>query len=303
MPEDITYLSKDEIKCPVCGAGFKREEMLTGRGRLSAGELTNELRRNYLPTQKYGSVNPLIYPITVCPECLFAADDYDFLSLPQKAVPNLSNYKSIRADYLIKIFSKIPDFKKNRDLTSGIASYILAMSSYPFFDKKKFSPTIKIGIFSLRVAWLFSDLYKESKDQKYQELSELFYRKAAQFYDLALEKQSKAQEPVDAAKSLGPDTDKNFGYDGMLYVNAILKYKTAHYIEDPYKKLEMFEQVKRLLSKVFGIGRKAKDKPEVLLNFAKEIYEKMTEETEQLQSSLGQIEQTADAGAPSGAAE
>lgn len=291
MAEEITFYSKNDTECPVCGTAFKREEMLTGRGRLSAGELTNELRRNYLPTQKYGTVFPLIYPITVCPNCLYAADDYDFLSLPQKAIQNINNFKEIRAQYLIKIFDKIPKFVEKRDLISGTASYILAISCYSFFDKKKFSPTIKIGICSLRAAWLMSDIFQQTNDQKYQELSELFYKKASEFYDLALNNQTKAIESLDGAKNLGPDTDKNFGYDGLLYVDAILKYRTAHYVEDPYDKLQIYEDVKRVLSKVFGIGKKAKDKPEVLLNFAKIIYEKMGEEMETLQMSLGEMEQ------------
>ncbi len=150
MAEDITYYSKNDIECPICETGFKREEMLTGRGRLNAGDLTDELRRKYIPTQKYGKVSPLIYPVTVCPNCLYAADDYDFLSIPQKAKQNIENYKVVRAEYLIKIFGKIPKFSEKRDIVSGAASYILALSCYPFFDKKKFSPTIKIGIYSLR---------------------------------------------------------------------------------------------------------------------------------------------------------
>ncbi len=292
MAEDITYFSKDEIHCPVCGADFRREDLLTGRGRLSAGELTNELRRTYQPTQKYGSVNPLIYPITVCPSCLYATDDFDFLSVPQKTVPNIQKYRTVRADYLLKVFGKIPDFKNRRDLISGVASYILAMSCYSFFDKRKFSSTIKTAIYSLRSAWLFSDLFNETRDARYQELSGLFYRKASQGYDQAIENQTKAVESLDGVKNLGPDTDKNFGYDGVLYVSAILKYKTAYAVDDPYEKLKIYEQVKRTLSKVFGIGKKAKDRPEVLLNFSKDIYEKMAEETAGLQSSLGQIEQS-----------
>jgi uncharacterized protein (DUF2225 family) len=288
MPDEVTYFAKDDIICPVCGIAFKREELRLGGGRLNAGELTNELRRTYIPTQKYGAINPLIYPITVCYSCLYAADDFDFLSLPQKAVESIKVYHDIRAQYLIKIFERIPDFQEKRDLFSGAASYILAMSCIPFFDRKRFSPTMKIGIYSLRSAWLFSDLFLETKDPKYQELSLLFYKKAAEFYDTALNNQNK--EPIDGAKSLGPDTDKNFGYDGMLYVAAVLQYKTAHFVEDPYEKLRLFEETKRILSKVFGMGRKAKDKPEVLLNFSREIYDKLGEETESLQVSLNQIE-------------
>lgn len=97
MADDVTYFSKDEIVCPVCQTHFRREEMRMGGGRLSAGELTDELRRTYVPTAKYGKVVPLIYPITVCPNCLYSADDFDFLSLPQKAFENIANYRSVRS--------------------------------------------------------------------------------------------------------------------------------------------------------------------------------------------------------------
>jgi len=292
MSEEITFFSREDIECPVCSTTFKREELLTGRGRLNAGELTDELRRTYIPTQKYGKVNPLFYPITVCPNCLYAADDFDFSSIPQKAINNIANFSNVRATYLVKIFGKIPNFKENRDYISGISSYILAMSCYPFFDKKRFSPTIKVGIYSLRTAWLLTDLFKETGNTFYQDLSRLFYRKASEFYDLAIVNQTKAIEPLDNIKNLGPDTDKNYGYDGVLYVSAVLKFKNSHLIEDPYEKLKQYQEIKRTLSKVFGMGKKAKEKPEVLLNFAKEIYEKMGEETEMLQSSLESIDKT-----------
>ncbi len=288
MADDLTFFSKDEIECPICQTAFRREELRLGGGRLNAGNLTNELRRTYIPTQKYGKVNPLIYPITVCPNCLYAADDYDFLSVPQKAIDKIAQYRDIRASYLLKLFNKIPDYTAQRDIISGIGSYILAMSSYPFFDKKRFSPTIKTGIYSLRCAWLFNDLYNDTKDEKYIELSNIFYKKAAEFYETAINNQTKAIEPLDGAKNLGPDTDKNYGYDGVLYVNAILKYKTLIFIEDPYEKVKKLEEIKRILSKVFGIGKKTKNKPEVLLNFSKDLYEKVTEDFQSLQNLLNE---------------
>lgn len=292
MSEELTFFLKDDVECPVCNTSFKREELRLGGGRINAGELTDELRRTYLETKKYGKANPLLYPITVCPNCLYAADDYDFLSLPQKAIDKIAQYRDIRASYLLKIFGKIPDFTQRRDLISGTSSYILAISCYPFFDRRKFSPTMKIGIYSLRTAWLFSDLYNETKNIEYQELSQIFYRKASEYYESAINNQTKGIEPLDGVKNFGPDTDKNYGYDGVLYVSAVLKYKTLHYIEDPYEKLKCLEEIKRILSKVFGIGKKAKDKPEVLLNFAKEIYEKVNEDYELISTSLNVSEKT-----------
>ena len=68
-PLAISYWAKEKIRCPACRHNFPREEMFTGSGRLSAGELTEELHRKYVPTARYGKINPLIYAVGACPNC------------------------------------------------------------------------------------------------------------------------------------------------------------------------------------------------------------------------------------------
>src|SRR6056297_877053 len=87
MAASLTFFSKKPITCPVCDEQIFREEMRTGRGRQIAGNLTRELRRNYEESQQYGEVFPLIYPVTVCPNCHYATFDDDFLQLPDSIVP------------------------------------------------------------------------------------------------------------------------------------------------------------------------------------------------------------------------
>jgi uncharacterized protein (DUF2225 family) len=79
----VSYMSKEDLNCPVCGMVFKREELLSGSGRLIAGSLTDELHRLYEPSARYGEVFPLIYQATVCPRCWFAAMDKDFVDFPK----------------------------------------------------------------------------------------------------------------------------------------------------------------------------------------------------------------------------
>ncbi len=79
------------IICPVCHAEFHREDIRTGRGRLIAGDLTDELRRSYQPSKKYGEVYPLFYPVTVCPECYYAAFQGDFTEIPDNSVLSIEN--------------------------------------------------------------------------------------------------------------------------------------------------------------------------------------------------------------------
>ena len=222
MIKGLTFYSKKPVRCPVCDTEFKREELLTGRGRLNAGPLTVELRRTYLPTKKYGKVYPLIYPVTVCPNCYFAAFKEDFEKLPEKEAQKAENFSKVRVQYVNKIFGKI-DFFETRDLKAGIASYILAISSYSFFPRKKFAPTTKQAISALRAAWLLGDLYEETKDRKYEVIQEVFYEKAKDLYELAIDRLAKGEELPDAIKHYGPDLDKNFGYDGMFYILSVLK--------------------------------------------------------------------------------
>ena len=59
----ISYWSKTKCRCPVCQRDFEKEEMLTGSGRMNAGDLTDELHRNYIPSEKYGAIYPLIYAV------------------------------------------------------------------------------------------------------------------------------------------------------------------------------------------------------------------------------------------------
>ncbi|UZQ71171.1 DUF2225 domain-containing protein, partial [Treponema pallidum] len=54
----VSFYSKERIECPVCTTVFQREEMHSGGGRTIAGDLTDELRRTYETSAKYGEVFP-----------------------------------------------------------------------------------------------------------------------------------------------------------------------------------------------------------------------------------------------------
>ncbi len=45
--QKLTFFEKKQSACPVCNAKFFREDLLSGGGRLIAGNLTRELRRQY----------------------------------------------------------------------------------------------------------------------------------------------------------------------------------------------------------------------------------------------------------------
>ena len=118
----ISFQSKEEYTCPVCEAVFHREELLSGSGRLIAGGLTDELHRIYEPSLKYGEVYPLIYQVTVCPNCWFAAMEKDFLDIPKAKREAAAEDKEKRMAETSLVFPDL-DFSRNRDLVSGAASF------------------------------------------------------------------------------------------------------------------------------------------------------------------------------------
>ncbi|QQO07472.1 DUF2225 domain-containing protein [Breznakiella homolactica] len=270
-----TFLSKDEVFCPVCSAAFRREELLTGGGRLIAGAITDELHRLYEPSVKYGDVYPLAYPVTVCPECWFAAMDKDFTSLPDDDRERILGDQEQRMAEVANIFPAV-DFSTPRDLIDGAASHYLALRCYGYFPKD-FSPTIKQGICAIRAGWLFDEMQKKYPDQNFDWLALLFKKKAQFLYSEAVYKEQSGKEPLSGIKNFGPDTDKNYGYEGALYLSALLQLKYGPR-EDSNRRIELLGESKRTIAKIFGLGKSSKTKPGPLLEHARNLYDTINKE-------------------------
>lgn len=281
----ITFYLKDPIICPVCGEEFKREEMLTGRGRLITKGITQELRRIYEPSKIYGELNPLIYPVTVCPRCYFGAFHEDFNKVKPMQIEKAKSGTEKRISVIKRIFGNL-DFKQPRTIKHGAASYILAIDSYDYFDRWA-SPTIKKAISALRAAWLFNDMEIEDPMGDYGNLQNLFYKKALEYYKEVLRKQERGEESFDGIKSVGPDTDFNYGYDGILYLVAYLTLRNSFLFKDITTKIEEFESAKRVVSKMFGLGKASKSKPSLILDMARELYDEMTAKVEEFKQQAG----------------
>lgn len=278
-PAKITFQSKKESICPVCENTFYREELLTGRGRLIAGKLTAELRRLYEPSQKYGNIYPLIYPITVCPSCYYASFSIDFQKVPKEAIPEIKKSSKERHKSIEKIFPNI-DFTSNRGLEEGVASYYLAIYSYEFFPPQA-APSIKRGISAIRAAWICNDLHKKYPNENYNYLARVFYCKAQFFYSLAVDLEQNGTESLAEVPHLGPDLDKNYSHDGVYYLLGLLEFYYGDK-SDPQKRIKRIEYAKRAVAKLFGMGKATKDKPTALLENAKDLHEAMTKEVAEL---------------------
>ena len=271
----ISFQSKEEYICPVCETVFHREELLSGSGRLIAGTLTDELHRLYEPSARYGEVYPLIYQATVCPECWFAAMDKDFKDFPDKVKSRAIDDQEKRIAETQLIFPRA-DFEEPRDLITGTASLYLTMRCYDYFPKD-FSPTIKQGVASLRAAWMLDAMDEKYPGQHYDWLAVLFKKKAQYLYNEAIRREQAGKETLSALKAFGPDTDKNYGYEGALYLSALLRFKYG-FQDNPQMRIQMLDEAKRTIARIFGVGKSSKSKPGPLLEHARNLYESISKE-------------------------
>jgi len=272
----VSFIGKKDYTCPACGTVFHKEELLSGGGRLIAGGLTVELHRMYEPSVKYGEVYPLIYYAVVCPECWFASAENDFSQLPPVGKEKAKTDQASRKEDTRLIFPDV-DFTEPRGLVEGAASQYLTLRCYDFYENKHTSPTIKQGLTSLRTAWIFDDLNRKFPGQHYDWLATLFRKKAQYFYNEALTREQSGIEAMSNLKMFGPDLDKNYGYEGMLYLCAYLHYKygPSHNAEERKASLE---NARRIIAKLFGMGRKSKDKPGAFLDMVRKLYETINKE-------------------------
>jgi uncharacterized protein (DUF2225 family) len=220
-------------------------------------------------------VYPLVYQALVCPECWFASSEADFPLLPEGSLDRVAGDEQTRKAETLLAFPGI-DFSKPRGPMEGAASFYLVMRCYDFFDKEH-SPTVKQGLAAIRAAWMLDELSKKYPHQHYDWLAVLFRKKAQYFYSEALTREEKRIETMSAMKAFGPDTDRNYGYEGMLYLCAYLQYKYGP-SQTPADRKATLEIARRTIAKLFGLGKSSKDKPSAFLDLARKVYDDINRE-------------------------
>ncbi|MCK4821637.1 DUF2225 domain-containing protein, partial [bacterium] len=233
-------------------------------------------------------VYPLAYLLVVCPKCLYTAYPKDFNKITPEEKEKLQTSTGARIKSIKKFFGNI-SFEDDRNLKLGAASYLLAIDCYSFRNKEV-APTFKNAVSSIRAAWLFDDISKEIPDKPYNRISDFFYNKAYGYYHSVMDLVQSGKEPMEAAGNIGPDSDKNWGYEGILYMNAILTLKIGIKEPDIEKRIKRFETTKRFLSRLFGRGKSTKSRPGALIDMTRDIYNAMNEKLEQWYQETGRTE-------------
>lgn len=272
----ITFLSKEPITCPICDEKFYQENLMFGGGRLIADEVTDKLHRRYKPSSKFGKVYPLIYSILICPHCYYASLPSDFEKISEQNIDLLKEKTLERIDFANKLCGEPIDFTKYKTLKSGAVSYVLAIQCYDYFNKKQL-PIIKQAICSMRAGYLFEDLHLEYPNRYYDYLKDIFYKKALFFYEYAIELNRTKEQIMEALKPLGPDIDKDYGYDGLTYLIALLTYYYGD--KNPKeRRIKDLEKSKLYFGKLFGMGKSNIDKPKEILEKSRYFYEIISKE-------------------------
>ena len=272
----ISYWSKEKCLCPACQKSFEKEEMLSGNGRMNAGDLTDELHRNFIPTERFGEIFPIIYKIGACPECHTALFWDDFHQIDdQESLDAIASSSKERQNAVFQIFPHY-DLTRQRTLYDGAAMHYLALLCYSKVSAK-YAPTAKCAILSLRLAWLCKDLNRIIPGYNYDYVSEVFYRKALFYYQQTLIKETTGEESVGTIANLGPDIDKNYGYDGIIYLCGLLEYKYGQKEDMPLRGKKL-DEYKRSIARIFGLGKSSKNKPSALLEHARALYDALSKE-------------------------
>jgi uncharacterized protein (DUF2225 family) len=65
-------------------------------------------------------------------------------------------------------------------------------------------------------------------------------------------------------------------FDGVLYIYGYLEF---HYgpRKDPVKREENLKRAKRTIARIFGMGRASKNKPQAILDNARDLYSEIGE--------------------------
>ncbi|MFZ4617060.1 MAG: DUF2225 domain-containing protein [Rectinemataceae bacterium] len=271
----ITYAGKEEIKCPICESAFHREELFSGR--VNAGNLTDELHRTYIPMNQWGEVQPLVYELTVCPSCWYSAYKGDFGAIGPRHQQLLGEGIASRIEAAERLFQKV-DFGSPRGIPEGAASYYLAIMCYEHLSAE-FFPTFKQALSAVRCAWLVNRLAELRPGELYEDVALGFYRKARFLYHRAMELDSSGKEPLVEVKWFGPDSDKSYGFEGVIYLSGALEFKYGPR-NDPEKRAANLIVSKRSIAKLFGLGKNSKSKPGPLLEKARDLFDLIKAETE-----------------------
>ncbi|BBM89908.1 hypothetical protein COTS27_01625 [Spirochaetota bacterium] len=277
MPETApshsnSFFHNDPITCPVCSHKFKREVMRFGHGRLITTDTDDELKQNYKFSKKFGAIYPYIYNVLVCPECWFATLVEDFSKKDFYDYANLKTDTRFRIRKARELFPQA-EFDVNRTLETGLLGYFLAMICYTYCNDSNFAHGKK-SIAAIRASWCAGELHHLHPESSYDILKQYFrytsYLESSNHLATLYADKSKQRISIEL---YGPDVNKDMGFDGFLYLSSYLNLEFLILEPSLIEQYKRLEKISYTLSKVFGLGKTSQQKPSILTNKARDLYE------------------------------
>lgn len=144
-----------QVSCPVCGTFFKSRRIRYSKLKLIKQD--PDLRRHYQ------ELDPLLYNVTICPECSYAnlTQDFDKIS-------------SVRRPLQLNVEKKRGDSTQLSEAEIAIGNYLLVLQCLEKLDS---SPD-KLARIYLYLAWLYEDSGNEIKGREMRQKALNYYKKA-----------------------------------------------------------------------------------------------------------------------------
>ncbi|MEK8023510.1 MAG: DUF2225 domain-containing protein [Candidatus Hydrogenedentota bacterium] len=213
---ESSYLTKKS--CPVCKVSFESEKLLAKK--ISPKSWDASLRNVYATAPP---VEPLLYVLVTCPQCLFTASEGDFDDPKISANAGLSQVTAESRKVLDSLGIKLADMKGLKDFRIGLAQYYLAELWY---DARRNLPIrlFRLGLTLYRRAWLLEPALAAGiitldhcrHDRKY------CLHTAENYLE-----QSYLSERLPDNLFCGPDYGVNFGQAALPYIVAWINYTMA----------------------------------------------------------------------------
>jgi uncharacterized protein (DUF2225 family) len=160
VSEPIWY---KEVKCPACDAVFKTPRVKSTHLKVKLGEPDFH--------KVYEGISPLLYAVTVCPECNYAARNDDFDKVTLEYHPEI-----VQIAKAIKASGKSVKFPVTADISVDLAvkKHLLAITFYRHWKPE--NPLAIAGLY-MHAVWMYRESGNTEKEKEYLPLALEYYTK------------------------------------------------------------------------------------------------------------------------------
>jgi len=160
MNEMIPPIFNKKVDCPFCNNPFTTNKI---RSRYTRPIHTDT---DFCTTYKHEEYSPLLYTVTVCPQCGYAWTEQFSSVFSPEAKRSLQN--KIADEW------QPQDYTTERSVRDALKTYKLAVLSATLKQEK---PVVIAGL-HLRMVWLYRKLGKINEEKRFMRMAQQMYRKS-----------------------------------------------------------------------------------------------------------------------------